>query len=138
MSYCRWSSLNWQCDLYCYRGVLGYETHVASQRRTREPRPGAPDFSAILDRNDAEAVALFCKEHNDTIKDLETIPLEPIGLPADGESFIDQTLFQFRDRLTWLRAMGYRFPDHVLNMVDEEMKDGQRAQDLADLAATEQ
>lgn len=34
MSYCRWSSDNFECDLYCYSDVNGgYTTHVAGRRR---------------------------------------------------------------------------------------------------------
>ena len=33
MAYCRWSSMNWRCDIYCYQHVDGgYTTHVASNR----------------------------------------------------------------------------------------------------------
>ena len=33
MSYCRWSSDNWKCDLYCYEDVSGgITTHVAGNR----------------------------------------------------------------------------------------------------------
>lgn len=32
MSYCRWSSDNWKCDLYCYEDANGYITHVADNR----------------------------------------------------------------------------------------------------------
>jgi DNA repair photolyase len=33
MSYCRWSSDYFNCDLYCYESNSGYETHVAAYRR---------------------------------------------------------------------------------------------------------
>jgi len=32
MSYCRWSSNNFNCDLYCYHSDWGFETHVAGGR----------------------------------------------------------------------------------------------------------
>ena len=53
--------------------------------------------------------------------DLETIPLVPIGLDYDGETFNDPTLEDFRERLMTLRAAGYKWPDHVLDDIAEEM-----------------
>jgi len=44
MSYCRWSSDNYQCDVYCYADVGGgYTTQVASRRRI----PGADEYQHI-------------------------------------------------------------------------------------------
>src|SRR5687767_6611694 len=34
MSYCRWSTDDFQCDLYCYEDVSGgFTTHVAGRRK---------------------------------------------------------------------------------------------------------
>ena len=32
MSYCRWSSNNYQCDVYVYESDLGFQTYVAGNR----------------------------------------------------------------------------------------------------------
>lgn len=40
MSYCRWSSMNWMCDVYVYEDVDGgWATHVAGRRRAIPPIP---------------------------------------------------------------------------------------------------
>ena len=44
-----------------------------------------------------------------------------IGLPFDGETFNDTTLYGFLARLITLRDTGYRFPDDVLERIDREI-----------------
>ena len=115
MSYCRWSSLNWMCDVYCYEDVSGgWTTHVATNRRVREPVPGEVDFSTSTLEEWADA-------HNRTMDDLENISLEPIGLAYDGDTFNDPTLESFRDRLFMLREAKYIIPDCVFEEIREEL-----------------
>lgn len=118
MSYCRWSSDNWRCDLYCYEDCGGgWTTHVAGNRlvgeipEARMPRPGATDADWQT----------YGEAHSAQMKWLDTATREPIGLPHDGESFNDSTLAEFKDRLLSLRAIGYRFPDYVLDEVEQEL-----------------
>ena len=114
MSYCRFSSMNWMCDVYCYADVGGgWTTHVASRRRAREPQPAYPDLLG-----DYEGWDRRYKQH---MADLETIPLEDIGLPHDGESYNDSSLEAFRDRLIGLRDAGYNVPEYVFDEISEEI-----------------
>ena len=40
MSYCRWSSDNFQCDVYCYADVSGgYTTHVKDGKTYNDATP---------------------------------------------------------------------------------------------------
>lgn len=40
MSYCRYSDMNWRCDVYVYEHVGGYwVTHVAMKRKVIPPIP---------------------------------------------------------------------------------------------------
>lgn len=118
MSYCRWSSLNWMCDVYCYEDVSGgWTTHVASRRRIHPPTDPGPmpvggpqaDWSAWFER------------YKQAQAELDDIPLVPIGLSHDGESFNDPTLETFQDRLTTLRETGYTVPDYVFETIAEEI-----------------
>ncbi len=114
MSYCRWSSLNWMCDVYCYADVSGgWTTHVAGRRRVREPTP-EPDIGAVTSREWVEA-------HRRTMDELDSIPLKDIGLPHDGETFDDPTLEDFRARLVTLRDLGYIVPKYTFEQIDEEI-----------------
>lgn len=102
MSYCRWSSDNFRCDLYCYEDVRGgWTTQVAGSRYIGGP----PEYNNLEQ---------FYRDGKS----------EFIGLPYDGMQFNDSTLAAFRERLLHLREVGYQFPDYVIEMVDEEMKEG--------------
>lgn len=112
MSYCRWSSDNFGCDLYCYEDVAGgWTTHVAGRRHVGEIP--SVDWTAS-----PEQIAAAHKAQTDA---LAASPLEPIGLPHDGATFRDGTLEDFLATLLMLREAGYRFGDYVLDSVREEM-----------------
>lgn len=119
MSYCRWSTDDFGCDLYCYQDVSGgWTTHVASNKRVYTvpvppPVAWAPnsDNAAWVERD----------QQMSALKEGAGYALVPIGLPCDGETFHDPTLTEFRDRIVSLRAMGYQCPDSVLAEIDEEI-----------------
>jgi hypothetical protein len=51
---------------------------------------------------------------------LRLIPLRPIGLPHDGESFLDGSPSDCADRLEGLRALGYTVPQYAIDELREE------------------
>lgn len=115
MSYCRWSSDNWKCDLYCYADSTGgWTTHVASNRIVVE-LPELPEFTP-------ETSEEYFKVHAEQSKLLDDCKRVSIGLEFDGDSFNDSTIEDFRDRLIMLREAGYSFPDYVLERVQEEIE----------------
>jgi len=116
MSYCRWSSDNWRCDLYCYGDVSGgITTHVAGNRLVGDI-PEAP-LSLIMEGKNKE----FLKAHKKQMAFLKTAKREPIGLPYDGEPFNDPDYASFLVRLMELREVGYKFPDYVIELVREDI-----------------
>ena len=117
MSYCRWSTDSFRCDLYCYESADGgWVTHVAGNRiPDNAPRE---DWSLIQTNPDE-----FWRQHESLMVYLEDCERSPIGLPHDGESFRDGSLNEFRERLLTLRQIGYRFPDDVISEVDEEISE---------------
>ncbi|MDD5277707.1 MAG: hypothetical protein PHR16_16695 [Methylovulum sp.] len=114
MSYCRWSSDNFKCDLYCYESASGFVTHVATRKYDYEG-----EMPPVFD--DAWTPEQTVEAHKKRQEILDASQLVPIGLPFDGESYVDGTLEEFRERLTALRASGYRFPDDVFEQIDEEI-----------------
>ncbi len=107
MSYCRWSDLDFGCDLYCYQSEEGYVTHVASTRYVGEvPHVPADWFR----RDDADWAAI----HRARGEFLATCGTREIGLPHDGVSFTDPDIGTYVARLTALRDMGYHLPGHVI------------------------
>lgn len=118
MSYCRWSSDNFKCDLYCYEDANGgWTTHVASNRLVVEP-PEELDIGLV-------ATPEWLESHNKRSEFVLTSERRKIGLPHDGETFNDPTLGDFKARLLELRKVGYSFPDYVLEEVDQEIADAQ-------------
>ena len=113
MSYCRWSSNNWDCDLYCYADVYGgYTTHVASLRH-KGPIPELPDVRKVSKK---EWQAAYNAQHRALNED----NLKPIGLPYDGQSFNDADLQSFLDRVLMLKEVGYHVPDYVIETIEQE------------------
>ena len=114
MSYCRWSSDNWQCDLHCYADVNGgYTTYVASNRVVGKV--------PVIDWNAGpEIVVAQQKRQYSFLLECERVSID---LPHAGETLRDATLSAFRHRLLELRLLGYRFPDCVLERVNSQVAD---------------
>jgi hypothetical protein len=133
MSFCRWSSDNFQCDLYCYEDVSGgITTHVASNRVVGEipeapfellMNEGSTIPEQVLNRMTEANLKRYMEAHRRQMDFLETCKREPIGLPYDGQSFNDPDYESFLARLLHLRETGYHFPDYVLDLVKEAIKE---------------
>lgn len=113
MSYCRWSTDDYMCDLYVYDSVSGgIAIHIATNRLTyKEPLPDSVsylDIGAFMARN--EKVGKMVDEA-DRVK---------IDLPYAGESWDGLSNDEAIEFLIELRQLGYRFPEHVIGMIQEE------------------
>lgn len=125
MSYCRFSSMNWKCDIYAWEGA-SYTISVAGARRVGTwpdnmpfPMPkGFPSTELYI-----EAIKKWNQNHNHIMSIVGKLPLEKIDLPHAGETFECHTLEEFRDKLIMLRETGYLFPDYVFDRIEEEMKE---------------
>lgn len=113
MSYCRWSTDDFQCDLYCYESDEGFITHVAGQRikyKTPLPPPvDESDFNALL------------KRHETVLGMLDNAERAPIGLPYDSKTFCDHDLPSFLERVKMLKKIGYNVPDYLIPMIIKEI-----------------
>lgn len=111
MSYCRWSSDDFACDVYVYADVAGgWTTHVAGRRLVpAEPMP--PPLSDV-----AEYVARQQKVR-EIVARSESVA---IGLPHDDEMFYDPTPVACADRLEELRAIGYNVPQYAIDALRAE------------------
>lgn len=117
MAVCRWSSNDYQCDVYVYESEEGWQTHVASKRIAyTEPLPDPVDwtpgepfpFTDWLNRHQVVSRMMFDSEHL------------PIGGPKDGASFCDETAAECADRLEELRTMGYNVPQEAIDTLRAE------------------
>lgn len=134
MSYCRFSSNNFWCDVYVYEDVYGgWTTHVAGYRHIIRPIPLLPSWwITCLGRYDIDAKRVlypnrfiaafawvwlriyftFMRLHNWSVG---VIPRRKIGLPHDGARFNDATAKDCADRLIYLHDLGYKVPRSAVN-----------------------
>ena len=114
MSYCRWSSNDFLCDVYVYEHVHGgWTTHVATHKRVyKQPLPPPIDI-------DAPDRANRFVERWAAVDAIER-ELVPIGLPDDGKTFEDATPGKCADRLEGLMATGYMVPQSAIDTLREE------------------
>lgn len=113
MSYCRWSSDDFQCDVYVYESIDGtWITHVASNRPVinREGLPPIIDGDFLSYHTRSEEV----------MKRLHACERVDIGLPHDGKTFCDETAKDCADTLAMLKEMGYNVPQRVIEELNEE------------------
>jgi hypothetical protein len=143
MSYCRWSSDNFMCDVYVYEDVCGgWTTHVAGNRTIIAPVPEFPwrwlprlgaewDHKARRMRYPsrwhaalAHCIYTFATWANRPHHwSLRWLPRRAIGLPHDGDSFNDPSPGDCADRLESLRDMGYRVPVRAILALRSEQAD---------------
>lgn len=129
MAYCRWSSMNWRCDLYCYEHVGGYWiVHVAGNRVVGDIPP-EPSWELLRPESSEADRAKFWDMHKAVMVFLETAEREPITLPHVGETFTADSPAAMAEKLLELRAVGYRFPDDVLTELAEEQSELDSAHD---------
>ena len=115
MSYCRWSSDDWKCDIYAYESAKGYQIHVAGNRIQGD----IPGTLNITESNVEEWVTA----HNKQMDFIKTAERKPIGLPNDGESYLCETLEDFRNKLTELKETGYHIPKDVFDAIKSEIQE---------------
>ena len=119
MSYCRWSSDDFQCDVYVYESTGDFwSTNVAGRRRIIPP-----DVLASLPvDNDDDAGSWFARIQalNQWMDANEQAWTDLSHLPSAGESFRDDTPGECADRLEALRVEGFNVPQYAIDALREE------------------
>jgi hypothetical protein len=157
MSYCRWSSDFFECDVYVYANVSGmWTTHVAGRRlkhrvpdalKAAHPDRGDPDFvrkyMEAYRAVEAWRNSLPCDEYTvnyaqpdgtskpgiwRTPKDSEYWDLREIG-PEAGESYDDDCPGDCADRLERLKVKGFNVPQYAIDGLREDQKEIDQCQE---------
>lgn len=118
MSYCRWSSDDYQCDVYVYRSDRGYETNVAGRKRVIPA-----DVLAALPTVTEGDVASWFARYQALSAWMDCTPPVWRKLPepaAGGHHFIDATPEACSDRLEALRAEGFNVPQSAIDELRSE------------------
>lgn len=128
MSYCRWSSDDFRCDVYVYESDRGFEIHVASNRVVfAEPLPDPVPL--LLPDGSVGDVAAYTARSRAVHDLIDRSAREPIGLPHDGESFCYDTPGEAAARLQALAEVGYRVPASVVATLVVEESEADAAYD---------
>lgn len=122
VSWCRWSSNDFGCDLYLYESEQGFEVNLATSRVVyREALPAPVPAGLGMD------VDAFLNRHQQVSNMLEDADRVPIGLPFDGRSWTFDTPGETADKLVELAEIGYRFPRTIIDDLREEQVERDRA-----------
>ena len=108
MSYCRWSSMDFGCDLYVYEAEDGIVIHVASNR-----------VQGDVPRIDWSSPEALHSTYEEQMEFLETAERKPIGLRWDGDSYYGLTKENACARIELLGIIGYVFPEDLIKNVME-------------------
>ena len=110
MALCRWSSMNWSCDLYIYEGCDGqWHTHIAGNRIVGD----IPEVDNTIFHKHVYTEELgktWTEQHKAQMAFLEACERKPIGLKYDSRSFVDDKE-GLLSRLQSLKDEGYNFPE---------------------------
>lgn len=114
MSYCRFSTNDYLCDVYAYDDCAGGITiHIAGTRYVfDQPLPEHVHF-------DAQNLTAWMERHNKVLAMIETATREKISLKHAGESFYGLDAESAAAMMEELRDIGYRFPDGVIEDMRE-------------------
>lgn len=125
MSYCRWSCMNGACMVYAYEDCYGgWTIHLAGRKRKNQDKMPPNPFEAL--DGSAESVTEYLKRYKvqkEWMESPEGDEWTTLSLPHAGDSYQLGSLQEFKDKLIYLREVGYLFPDYVFDAIDEEMKD---------------
>lgn len=118
MSYCRWSTDDFQCDLYIYEDVAGgYTIHVAGNKVVfPEDLPEYVDLTP-------ETAEAWMERHQKVMAMIEHAERVPLNLPHDGDCFRLDTPTEAADKVQELMGMGYRCPPDVIEVLRAEAVD---------------
>ena len=120
MSYCRWSTNDFGCDLYVYAsGDNEYTIHVAGNRAVGNVPKITSDYMDAGDPKDMVRCEEWRSQHQAQLDWLMDCEREKITLPYAGESFyLPQE--QAVAKLLELKELGYKFPDYVIKDIENE------------------
>jgi len=119
MSYARWSTDDFRCDVYVYADVMGgWTTWVAGSRHilTDDQLPPPEEY----DPDDEQSFVRWYRRHQEVMRLIGKAPMVDIGLPYDGERFNHDTPGECADNLEMLRDLGYNVPEDAITRLRKE------------------
>lgn len=128
MSYCRWSSDDWQCDVYVWADVDGgYRTEVAGRRHTWDVELPSPVSLSVGEAGSDErsAWANAWVERSVAIQrlmdDESNWHWTDLPVPEGGTSYWHDTAAECADNLERLREAGFNVPQSAIDSLRQEV-----------------
>jgi len=132
MSYCRWSTDDFRCDLYVYEASDGIYVHIAGSKHNlpTDAFPEKVDFWSVDDYFDmpeeerAALVERYVARTNKVMEIIHDAPRVPIGGPYDGHTLS----FSDHEEAAWwienkLGPLGiYNYPDDLVAALRADME----------------
>lgn len=113
MSYCRFSSDDYQCDAYVYEDGMGvFNIHLANNRVVGD----IPKMPSLTECTSDE----FLKAYKKQMKFMNTALSEPIILKYHGETFRTDTARECAEALIRFAKIGYHIPPYAIRTLLEE------------------
>lgn len=113
MSYCRFSSDDFCCDVYVFEDVSGgYTTYVAANR---------VDFKEALPSKLSYDNPDYFNRELQVLKMVHESEKLPINLPFAGEHFHDASAQECIGTLEMLKKTGYRVPDYAIESLADDV-----------------
>ena len=123
MAYCRWSSDSFRCDLYIYHHIRGgLAIHVAASRHVLPDEVRSPDLRELTANDSKEHQADWRRRYEAFHEALDAAPIEPIGLPHAGATFMADSGEEAVAKIAELRELGYRAPDWLESEILKEYR----------------
>lgn len=121
MAYCRWSSDNFQSDVYVYLTVSGsYTVHICKMKFQFHPDYPHPSMPLKEDR---ETLKKYLSDFNRAMDKATLIENETTKEYSD-KSFSFDTLKETIDFLLELRSNGLHIPDVAIQVMRQEIEEG--------------
>lgn len=117
MSYCRWSSDDFRCDVYVYQCAFDgrWNTHVAANRVVfQEPLPEAVPYDDTL---------AWYERFNKVMEIVGRAPRERIDHELAGQTLYDESPGDCARTLERLRGEGFNVPDYAIQSLHEEQRE---------------
>lgn len=116
MAYCRWSTDDFQCDLYVYEDCAGgWTIHIAGRRTVYSEKLPPP-----IELTQETALEYFHR-HQKIMQMHGSAKMVEIDLPYVGETILVDSLQELLATLIQLKEIGYIFPDSVIKEVEGEI-----------------
>jgi len=119
MSYCRWSSDNWMCDVYVYEAEIGFTIHVAGSKYVDEIPKVPPMPHEGTDEQWDEWFKLYNAQMEAVKKSAKN--MKKIGGIYDGQTFICDDQKATIEKLRDIKEHGYNVPEFVFESLQEEI-----------------